>query len=413
MTDGQDRYIVISADCHGGGAVQDYRDYLDPAYHDDFDAWLATFENPYDDLKGGDADRNWDHDRRLAEIEADGVVAEVIFPNTIPPFFPKSSLVGQPPGSSAGDLARRWAGLQAHNRWLAEFCAAAPGRRAGIAQIMLHDVEASVAEIRWAAQAGLTGGVLLPGCPPGSGLPPLYAPDYEPIWAVCEELGLPINTHSGSTAPDYGDYPASQRDVPARGHLVGPSGAVAAAVRRGHGAPPRPAVRLHRAGHRVGAGRAGQARPLPRSHGGRHRLAGAALRRRGGGPHAAEAERVLRPPVPPGVELHPGPRGAAAPRGRRRQDHVGQRLPPPRRAAGPGAPWSSSWPSPGSTRSRWRPWWAATPPTVYGFDLDVLAPVAARVGPRGRRPGRRAARSAIPDEALRCPAFALAKSGRR
>ena len=56
-----------------------------------------TFENPYDDLEGDDAGRNWDSDRRLAELEADGVVAEVIFPNTIPPFFPQASLVHQPP----------------------------------------------------------------------------------------------------------------------------------------------------------------------------------------------------------------------------------------------------------------------------------------------------------------------------
>ncbi len=75
---------------------------------------------------------------------------------------------------------------------------------------MLHDVEGSVAEIHWAAEHGLTGGVLLPGAPPGSGVPPLYAPDYEPIWAACEEVGLPVNHHSGSAAPDYGDYPAAQ-----------------------------------------------------------------------------------------------------------------------------------------------------------------------------------------------------------
>ena len=102
-------------------------------------------------------------------MEADGVVAEVIFPNTIPPFFPAVSLVNQAPPANAGDLDRRWAGLQAHNRWLADFCADAPGRRAGIAQIMLHDVDAAVAEVRWAKEHGLTGGVLLPGAPPGLG----------------------------------------------------------------------------------------------------------------------------------------------------------------------------------------------------------------------------------------------------
>ena len=106
---------------------------------------------PYDDLKGPDASRNWDSDRRLAELEADGIVAEVIFPNTIPPFYPEPSLDrASCPGPTEGDLELRWAGLRAHNRWLADFCAAAPGRRAGIVQIMLHDVDAAVAEVGWA-----------------------------------------------------------------------------------------------------------------------------------------------------------------------------------------------------------------------------------------------------------------------
>jgi predicted TIM-barrel fold metal-dependent hydrolase len=132
-------------------------------------------------------------------------VAEVIFPNTIPPFYPTPSVLVQPP-TGGGDLGRRWAGLRAHNRWLADFCSRAPGRRAGVAQIMLHDVDAAVAEIRWAKSAGLTGGILLPGAPPGSGVPPLYAPDYEPIWAVCEELQVPINHPSGSAVPLLGEY---------------------------------------------------------------------------------------------------------------------------------------------------------------------------------------------------------------
>ncbi len=91
---------------------------------------------------------------------------------------------------------------------MADFCAAAPGRRAGMVQVMLDDVEAAVTEVRWAKEAGLTGGVLLPGAPPGSGLVPLYHPEhYEPLWAVCEELGMPLNHHSGSAAPARGDEP--------------------------------------------------------------------------------------------------------------------------------------------------------------------------------------------------------------
>ena len=206
MPSDDDRYLVISADCHGGGNIEDYKPYLASRWHDDFDAWAATYEIPYEDMKGPDGDRNWDSKRRLTELEADGIVAEVIYPNTVPPFFPKASLSDQPPPANAGDLEARWAGLQAHNRWMADFCADAPGRRAGIAQIVLHDLDASIAEIRWAKDNGLTGGVLLPGAPPGSGLPPLFdAGYYEPLWAICEELDVPLNHHSGSAAPVAGE----------------------------------------------------------------------------------------------------------------------------------------------------------------------------------------------------------------
>ncbi|HVU60098.1 MAG TPA: amidohydrolase family protein [Mycobacteriales bacterium] len=206
-----ERYLVISADCHGGGNITDYKPFLARRWHDEFDAWASTYEIPYEDMKGPDGERNWDSERRLADLEADGIVAEVIYPNTVPPFFPKASLADQPPPQNAGDLAARWAGLQAHNRWLAEFCAKAPGRRAGVAQIMLHNLDEAIAEIHWAKQNGLTGGVLLPGAPPGSGLPPLFDPDYyEPLWATCAELGMPVNHHSGSAAPNTGDRPEDQ-----------------------------------------------------------------------------------------------------------------------------------------------------------------------------------------------------------
>ena len=49
---------------------------------------------------------------------------------------------------------------------------------------------------------------------------------------------------------------------------------------------------------------------------------------------------------------------------------------------------------------------------VYGFDLDALAPVAARVGPLVDEVARPLQNDEIPAEALRCPAFALAAAGR-
>ena len=202
-----DRYIVISSDGHAGAEMLDYRGYLERRYLDEFDAWAKTYVNPYSDLQGDTAYRNWDSATRLRELEDDGVVAEVLFPNTIPPFFPSGNLLARPPTPDTYEL--RWAGLRAHNRWLADFCAETPGRRAGLAQIFLNDVDDAVEEISWAREHGLFGGVLLPGVPPDSGLPALCAPDYDPIWAACQDLDMPVNNHSGAAGPEMGEHLAS------------------------------------------------------------------------------------------------------------------------------------------------------------------------------------------------------------
>ncbi|MFF9506040.1 amidohydrolase family protein [Streptomyces sp. NPDC014724] len=203
-----DRYTVISADCHAGADLLDYRSYLETKHHDDFDAWATAYVNPYEDLLADTADRNWNSARRVTELEADGIVAEVVFPNTIPPFFPSAALMA--PAPSRAEYEQRWAGLRAHNRWLADFCAQAPGRRAGVAQILLNDPEEAVREVRRTKEAGLTGGILLPGAPPGSGIPELYSQVYDPLWAVCAELDVPVNHHGGSASPPLGDEPAAR-----------------------------------------------------------------------------------------------------------------------------------------------------------------------------------------------------------
>jgi predicted TIM-barrel fold metal-dependent hydrolase len=202
-----DRYVVVSSDGHAGAQLHDYRAYLESRYHAEFDDWARTFVNPWDDLRAETAYRNWDSAARLREVEDDGVVAEVLFPNTIPPFFPSGNLLLRPPTRDEYEL--RWAGLRAHNRWLVDFCNEAPGRRAGMAQTFLNDVGDAVREIEWAAEHGLFGGILLPGVPPDSGLPPLFAPDYDPIWAACQDVDMPVNNHSGSAGPAPGPHVAS------------------------------------------------------------------------------------------------------------------------------------------------------------------------------------------------------------
>ena len=73
---GTDHYVVISSDCHAGGNHQQYREYLDPRYHADFDAWRGQYKNPWKDLRDTDLRvRNWDDDRRDAD-RADGRAAQ-------------------------------------------------------------------------------------------------------------------------------------------------------------------------------------------------------------------------------------------------------------------------------------------------------------------------------------------------
>ncbi|MCF2532460.1 amidohydrolase family protein [Yinghuangia soli] len=199
------RYTVISSDGHAGADLLDYRPYLAREHHDDFDAWAAHLVNPFESehLLSKAQDCNWDNAVRNADLEAQGIVGEVVFPNTVPPFFPQTQFFVPPPPSDPAEYRQRWAGLQAHNRWLADFAAQAPGRRAGVAQIMLNDLDDAVAEVRRVKSAGLFGGILVPGIPPGSALPPLFDSVYDPIWAVCEELDVPVNLHSGGGVPAY------------------------------------------------------------------------------------------------------------------------------------------------------------------------------------------------------------------
>ena len=70
-------YTLITADTHGGASIEMYRDYLDPGYRDEFDAWRGGYKNPSRSHIGGKKQKNWDSALRLSDLESDGVVAAV------------------------------------------------------------------------------------------------------------------------------------------------------------------------------------------------------------------------------------------------------------------------------------------------------------------------------------------------
>lgn len=205
-----DRYTIISADTHAGGSHAAYRDYLDAEYLNDFDAWREKYRNPFRDLEPGDNRRlrNWDNELRVSQQEEDGVAAEVVFPNTVPPFFPNFVLFAPP--AKPEDYGHRLAGIRAHNRWLADWCSGYDSQRAGIGQIFLNNVDDAIAEARWIKEHGLRGGLLLPNLPPdATWIAPLHDPVYDGLWEVCQDLEIPVNVHGGTGTPNYGTSPSA------------------------------------------------------------------------------------------------------------------------------------------------------------------------------------------------------------
>src|SRR4051812_43937021 len=203
-----ERYTIISADCHAGGSHAAYREYLDPQYLEDFDAWRNKYKNPYKDLGDNRRLRNWDNEMRNGQQEEDGIVGEVVFPNTVPPFFPSFVLFAKPPTDD--EYEHRHAGVRAHNRWLLDWCNEFPERRAGVGQIFLNDIDDAIADAKWIKENGLRGGILLPNIAPDvKWVKPLYDRCYDPLWEVLQDLEIPVNVHSGTGNPDYGPYATS------------------------------------------------------------------------------------------------------------------------------------------------------------------------------------------------------------
>jgi len=209
-----DSVMVISSDGHATARMEQYREYLDAEFRDDFDAFLVEYQEKgsrnFDppalrqrlDLDAvaawqeemvdpGRLEGSSDPHARLRELDREGIAAEVIFPDFGLPFELYSPGLAAAKGYPLPDDAHLRAAKRAHNRWMADFCSAAPDRLLGMAAVDWTDVEDAVAEIRWASSAGL-GGVVLPFFDPAF---PLYHARYDPIWSVLMELEMVVNSH--------------------------------------------------------------------------------------------------------------------------------------------------------------------------------------------------------------------------
>ncbi|MCW2546084.1 MAG: hypothetical protein JWN96_544, partial [Mycobacterium sp.] len=85
---------------------------------------------------------------------------------------------------------------RAFNTALSAFAGADPKRLIVSYQIPIHDVDAAVAEVRWAASQGCKS-LQLPVYPAELGLPDYWDTRYDPLWAAISDTGLPICCHIG------------------------------------------------------------------------------------------------------------------------------------------------------------------------------------------------------------------------
>jgi predicted TIM-barrel fold metal-dependent hydrolase len=209
-------YLVVSSDGHAGPPAHVYREYLDPAFREAFDAHQEALEagrmtnqafvEEWDEETGDhELLAAYDSDVRDKVLDTEGVAAEVLFPDAdvLGTGRTASSPFGSGLASGAGmtDPSQIFAGAQAHNRWLADFVAASPGRRIGVAVVPITaGVEDSVLEIHEAAAAGMKG-ILIPTR--WFEQQAYHHPMYEPVWSACEDTGLVVHTHSGAGPADY------------------------------------------------------------------------------------------------------------------------------------------------------------------------------------------------------------------
>lgn len=235
------RLLIVSSDGHVGPPAERYREYIEPSFRSDFDRWFEAYI-PLWMTKGTRASASskaalevnmwgeeyqrqfaeraakipwgiegkWDAARRLAALDIDGVAADVLFPDdqssNSPPFLGLAREYRE--RHDTWSHAQRREGARAYNRWLADFCSAAPERLLGVALIgSLAEVDEAMATVRWAKDNGLKGGVMLPVHYYNVDEPFWNDRRYEPLWALCAELDLPLHTHVGPGSPYYGDDP--------------------------------------------------------------------------------------------------------------------------------------------------------------------------------------------------------------
>jgi uncharacterized protein len=128
---------------------------------------------------------------RLTSMDRDGVDYSVLYPTI-------AGLAAQTFGK-LDDPNLELACVQAYNDWLVEEWTTVSPRFVPQCIVPISPIEHAVAEIRRAVRKGHKG-VVFPASPMElRDVPHINEPVYDPLWATCEDLGVPLCFHSGGS----------------------------------------------------------------------------------------------------------------------------------------------------------------------------------------------------------------------
>ena len=128
---------------------------------------------------------------RLTAMDVDGVDYSVLYPTA-------AGLAGETFGRLT-DPELELACVQAYNDWLIEEWASVSKRFIPQCIVPLFPVEATVNEIKRAVAKGHKG-VIYPSVPMMlRDVPHINEPVYDPIWATCQDLEVPVCFHAGAS----------------------------------------------------------------------------------------------------------------------------------------------------------------------------------------------------------------------
>ncbi len=152
----------------------------------------------YEDMRTG----CYDQAERLADMDANWTEAQMCFP-TMPRFC----------GQTFTEMADHELGLlcvQAYNDWMVdEWCAGTAGRLVPLMIVPLWDAELAAAEVQRMAARGVTA-TCFTEIPPNLGLPSIHSGYWDPFFAACNDTGMVVNMHIGSSSK----MPSTSPDAP-------------------------------------------------------------------------------------------------------------------------------------------------------------------------------------------------------